>query len=73
MSDTGGGSYKANIPEAPYHSGPHRSSTYCRHTPKILAELPTGRHRIGCQCAKTGGSSGLRSPQAFNGFRALEP
>lgn len=42
MSDTAGGSYRANTLEAPHHSDPLRSSTYWRHIPKILAQLPTG-------------------------------
>lgn len=46
MSDTAGGSYRANTLEAPHHSDPLRSSTYWRHIPKILAQLPTGGAKI---------------------------
>lgn len=60
MRDTDGGSYKAKIPEALHHSDPHRSSTYWRHSPKILVELPTGWHRMGCRQVFRPEISGLR-------------
>lgn len=67
MSDTCGVAHQANIPEAPHHSDPHRSSTYWRHCPTIMAEALAGGHRMVAGVQRQG------AHRDYNGPRALEP